>query len=67
MRATAVGRPQWTRLPPPVVRDLPVVIQKSVVSNQLSVVRADVEGALCFVLLRVFSGSSISNVKKPKH
>lgn len=27
VRATAVGRPQWTRLPPPVVRELAVEIQ----------------------------------------
>lgn len=38
VRATAVGRPQWTRLPPPFVCELPIVIQKSVVSSQLSVV-----------------------------
>lgn len=34
VRATAVGRHQWTRLPPPFVRELPVVIQKSEVSSQ---------------------------------
>jgi hypothetical protein len=27
LRATAIGRPQWTRLPPPVVRELTVKIQ----------------------------------------
>jgi len=26
LRATATGRPQWTRLPPPVVREVPVLI-----------------------------------------
>lgn len=29
LRAIAVGREQWTRLPPPVVRELAVVIQKA--------------------------------------
>jgi hypothetical protein len=29
LRATATGRPQWTRLPPPVVRELPVEIQRN--------------------------------------
>ena len=28
VRATAIGRPQWTRLPPPVVREFPVIIQR---------------------------------------
>ncbi|HYJ89490.1 MAG TPA: hypothetical protein VEW46_25740 [Pyrinomonadaceae bacterium] len=27
LRATAVGRPQWTRLPPPVIKELVVEIQ----------------------------------------
>jgi hypothetical protein len=27
VRATATGREQWTRLPPPVIREVPVVIQ----------------------------------------
>jgi len=27
VRATATGRPQWTRLPPPVIRELEVEIQ----------------------------------------
>jgi hypothetical protein len=29
VRATAVGRPQWTRLPPPLVRELAVEIQRN--------------------------------------
>ncbi|MDQ2855615.1 MAG: hypothetical protein M3R68_04745 [Acidobacteriota bacterium] len=29
LRATATGRPQWTRLPPPVVRELTVEIQRN--------------------------------------
>lgn len=28
LRATAIGRPQWTRLPPPVVKELMVQLQK---------------------------------------
>lgn len=27
VRATAIGREQWTRLPPPVIREVPVMIQ----------------------------------------
>jgi hypothetical protein len=27
LRATAVGRPQWLRVPPPTVREQPVIIQ----------------------------------------
>ena len=28
LRATATGRPQWTRLPPPTVRELPVEVRR---------------------------------------
>jgi hypothetical protein len=27
IRATAIGREQWTRLPPPVIREVPIRIQ----------------------------------------
>jgi hypothetical protein len=27
VRATAIGREQWTRLPPPVIREVPITIQ----------------------------------------
>jgi hypothetical protein len=29
LRATAVGRHQWMRLPPPLVREMSIVIQKA--------------------------------------